>query len=205
VTALLGAAIWFAGIVSAESGSDEAELIRLLNGRVERHGPSLTLHTNKSAIVFTDISCDPVPVPPDCVSHALVAYDISHHVFVVENGYYEGHDYTWINEETGFTVKIKGLPHYSPSGNRFVVVNADEAFSFNGIQLWRTLGGFAGLEWEYSPAEYALYEFVAWQNDKNIQLRVTTYVDHELKEGLPARLVQRDPGWHLEGPPERSR
>jgi hypothetical protein len=83
-------------------------------------------------------------------------------------------------------------------------VNAAEAYSFNGIQLWRVLNGFPELEWEYSPAEYALYEFVAWENDKNIQLRVTTWLDHKIKEGLPARLVQRDPGWHLEGPPERS-
>jgi hypothetical protein len=71
-------------------------------------------------------------------------------------------------------------------------------------QIWRTLGGFMGLEWEYSPTEYARYEFVAWENDDSIQLRVATYVDHELKQGLPARLFKRDPGWHVEGPPELS-
>jgi hypothetical protein len=203
--ALLGAAISSVKIASAESGSDEAQLIRSLKGRVERKGPVLTIRAKGSTAVLTDISCDPIPVPPGCVHHELVAYEPDHHMFVVENGYYEGSDYTWISDETGSVERIKGFPHYSPGGDRFVIVNAAEAFSFNGIQVWRVLNGLPELELEYSPAEYALYQFVAWQDDKSIQLRVTTYVDHELKQGLPARLVKREPGWHLEGPPERSR
>jgi hypothetical protein len=34
-----------------------------------------------------------------------------------KNGYYEGRDY-------GLSVRIKGYPHNSPDGTRFVVVNA---------------------------------------------------------------------------------
>ncbi len=207
IGASLAAVIAAAAIASAEaekSDTDEAAVIRSLHGRVERQGPVLTLRAKSSATVLTDISCEPVPPPSNCVHHEFVAYEPSHHIYLVENTYWEGRDYTWISDEDGSSVSIKGFPHYSPSGNRLVVVNAAEEVSFNGIQLWRVLNGFPELEWEYSPAEYALYEFVAWENDKSIQLHVTTWFDHKIKEGLPARLVQRDPGWHLEGPPERS-
>jgi hypothetical protein len=142
-----------AAALCADDQKAEDKLIRSLSGRVERQGSTLTLQTNQAPVVLTDVSCEPDPTPQECVSHELVAHDSAHRVYLVENTYYEGHDYTLVTEEAGLAVRIKGVPHYSPSGRRIVVVNADEAFSFNGIQLWRTLGGGLGLEWEYSPTE----------------------------------------------------
>jgi hypothetical protein len=190
-------------------------LIGSLNGRAERQGLVLTLHTSRTIVVLTDISCDTLPFRPDCVHHKLVAYEPSYHMYLVENGYYEGGDYTWVNDGSGLSVRLKGFPHYSPNGRRFVIVNPAEDTSFNGIQLWRmqSEGRSKGqleffhpeLVLEYSPEEYALYDFVAWENDESIQLRVTTWVGQELKSDLPARLFRRNPGWHLEGAPEHSR
>ena len=200
-----------AGALCEESESDEATLIGSLNGQVERQGPALTLHAKQAMVILTDIRCDTLPVPRDCVHRKLVAYEPDRHMFLVENNYYEGRDYIWISDVTGLSIRIKGYPHYSPNAGRFVVVNAVEYTSFNGIHLCRMQpeaqpGLFhPELVLEYSPEEYALYEYVAWEDDDNIQLRVTTWVDHQLKNNLPGRLFKRDPGWHLEGPPERSR
>jgi hypothetical protein len=158
VGALLAAAMAAAAIAHAEDEkrvSDEAVLVRSLDGRVERQGPVLTIPAKSSAAVLTDIACEPEPHLSNCVQHKLVAYEARHHMYVVENTYWEGRDYTWISDETGTSVEIKGFPHYSPGGNRFVIVNAAEDVSFNGIQLWRILNSFPTLEWEYSPAEYA--------------------------------------------------
>lgn len=180
--------------------AEEPKLMHSLGSRAERQAGVLTLHTRGGDVSFRDISCE-VTDANSCMRHRLVAYDPNHAAYAVRRNYYEGYDYEWVSETTGISVRIAGLPNYSPSGRTFVVVEANEAYSFNGIQVWRTESGKApALEWQYSPADHRrheLYQFVRWDGDDTVQLRVEIWRDRQLMN-FEAQLVRRGGDWNVE-------
>jgi hypothetical protein len=46
-----------------------------------------------------------------------------------------------------------------------------------------------------------LYNFRTWIDEDHVSLTVILHAGNGLQE-LPAALVYRNPGWHIEGPPE---
>ena len=75
---------------------------------------------------------------------------------------------------------------------------------FNGIQLWRLVDDVPVLEFQYSPPQFALFDFRTWDNDDDVLLDMTTYVDRR-PVVQPAHLMRANDGWHVEGAPKSSR
>jgi hypothetical protein len=60
------------------------------------------------------------------------------------------------------------------------------------------------LEFQYTPPRFALFDFRAWNNNSDVLLDMTTYVDRS-PVVLPAHLLHATSGWQVEVPPEAPR
>ena len=58
--------------------------------------------------------------------------------FVFRNNYYEGGDYSLVNDKSGKETNIGGYPKLSPDAKHLIAANQDleAAFEFNGIQIF---------------------------------------------------------------------
>jgi hypothetical protein len=138
---------------------------------------------------------------PDCVTRRFAGYDARMRMFLVSNVYWEWADYDLVSEVTGMDVNIPDVPHFSPAGSQFVVVSARDCCGENVVQAWNTTAGYSHIEWLHVPRGYGLYGFKQWVDEDHVGLTVTMHDGSGLQE-LPIDLVYRNPGWHLEGPPE---
>jgi hypothetical protein len=166
---------------------------------VTRRGGELLLTTAAGTVTFSNHDqCGDDGQPLNCEEYIFVRYSPEHHGFLVLIGYYEGYDYRWVDDISGRVTALDDQPHFSPSGNSFVVVKASEAYGRNGIWIWASKD--PRLLWEYEPKEWALFSFVSWDGEDAIRLRVETRVQDQTVE-VPARFVRTDRGWKREGPP----
>jgi hypothetical protein len=192
------------GFDSEKLKADDSTPISASEGRAQRVGPKLILKlANGQTITFADEDkCDGGAMrDPRCVIRRFAGYDGRIRMFLVSNVYWEWGDYDLVSEVTGSDVKLPKDPHFSPAGGLFVVVSARECCGENVIQMWRTRGGYSNLEWQHVPRGYALYNFRTWIDEDHVSLTVILHAGNGLQE-LPAALVYRNPGWHIEGPPE---
>ncbi|MBI5887306.1 MAG: hypothetical protein HZB82_01160 [Deltaproteobacteria bacterium] len=92
--------------------------------------------------------------------------------FLVDVDYGEPSDKLMISEKNGKEYVVYAIPRFSPDRKRFVAVSASEAFDPAGVFIWRFAGDDLIEELSYEPKgdEYALYEFVKWENDSTIAL-----------------------------------
>jgi len=187
----------------------EIELLRSLGGLAQRGDGVLILHLSDGRMVqIRDASdCRGNDADEDvmrCVTHRLIAHFADYNAFLVRNDHWVTYDYSWIDDRSGTTIEIEDLPHFSPDGTHFVVTKPNQMPGFNGIQLWRLAHVTPVLEFQYSPQHFALFDFRAWDNDGDVLLDVTTYVDRR-PIVLPAHLVRVTDGWRIEVRPEFSR
>jgi hypothetical protein len=188
--------------------NEEAKKLQMTNGAVTRVGDVLTLRAgNGTTVMWQDK--DDCGVEYDiehCVKYIFVGHLPDHHGFLVVVLPYEGSSCEWIDDLTGEITALEDKPHFAPSGDRFAVVRATEAYGFNGIQVWSRQAGKLALEWEHVPKgkEYALYEFSGWDGDDTVLLSRNTLVDGAWTEGLPARVVKAGE-WSLQAPTAASR
>jgi hypothetical protein len=182
----------------------EMDLLRSLHGLVERGEGVLTVHAaNGTTVVVRDgRDCRGDDADEDvmrCITHRLIAHIEDHHALLIRNDHWVTYDYSWIDDRSGASVDIEDLPHFSPDGTRFVVTKANQMPGFNGIQLWRLVDDMPVLEFQYAPKEFALFDFRAWDEEADVLLEITTYVDRR-PVVLPAHLVRTNGGWHVEAP-----
>lgn len=184
--------------------ADDSASISAAKGRVQRVGSALTLRIgNGHTATFVDADkCDGGSMGgPNCVIHRFAGYDTRMGMFLVLNVYWEWADYDLVSEVTGMDVSIPDEPHFSPDGSQFVVASARECCGENVVQVWNTAAGYSHVEWLHVPRGYGLYAFKNWIDEDHVRLTVTVRASGSLQE-LPADLIYRNPGWHLEGPPE---
>ncbi|MCX8505983.1 MAG: hypothetical protein ORN98_05140 [Alphaproteobacteria bacterium] len=192
---------------------EERERIAAMNGLVQRidadnlmlkltDGSEITLtNGNKCGGDGTELEYS------NCYGYVFYGHDEIAHGYFVLIGFYESQAYQWVDDRTGEITRIWDFPHLSQSRNRFVSVAATESEGQNGIQIWDLTSGKPVKEWEYSPTEYALYEFVDWEDEDTVNLSVFTYPQRDDKNPesnkpitLPVKLL-RLPEWHIEGLP----
>jgi hypothetical protein len=187
----------------------ELELLRSLHGLAQRGEGVLVLHLADGRMVQIHDARDCRGDDADedamrCVTHRLIAHYADHQAFLVRNDHWVTYNYSWIDDQTGAATDIEDLPNFSPDGARFVVTKPNQMPGFNGVQLWRLAHETPVLEYQYTPSRFALFDFRAWDNDSDVQLDMTTYVDRR-PIVLPAHLVRATDRWQIEVPPEASR
>ena len=182
----------------------ELDLLRSLHGLAARGEGVLVLHIadGRALEVRDGRDCRGDDADEDvmrCVTHRLIAHFADHHAFLVRNDHWVTYNYSWIDDRSGTTVDIEDLPHFSPDGMHFVVTKPNQMPGFNGIQLWRLVDDMPVLEFQYSPPQFALFDFRAWINDTDVLLDVTGYVERRPVVRL-THLLRATDGWHVETP-----
>jgi hypothetical protein len=187
----------------------ELELLRSLHGLAQRGDGVLILHLSNGGMVQVRDGRDCRGDDADedvmrCVTHRLIAHFADHHAFLVRNDHWVIYNYSWIDDRIGTATEIEDLPHFSPDGAHFVVTKPNQMPGFNGVQLWRLASETPVLEFQYSPPRFALFDFRAWDNDEDVLLDMTTYVDRR-PAVQSAHLVHAHDGWRIELQPEPSK
>lgn len=134
-------------------------IVKFPNGKIER---------------FTNCSKCKIPV------HFKVAaiYENPPALILTYHAYFEEF-YVKLYLPTGESIDIGDMPHFSPSNNRFAIVNYSDAFSFDGWAIWERSGDtYEKLDTSTDdpyPAQREGYFFVKWIDEFNIAINVETY------------------------------
>lgn len=166
---------------------DDTNPIRAANGRVVRDGNRLSvrLATGEWRTFQNADMCENTEIRGDnCVRHAFVEYNAQQHVYLIMHTYWEWGDFTAIWEDTGQSELLMDYPHFSPSGNRFVVVSNHDCCNTNGLQVWDRVGSGFRLIWSMDgqKMDYGS-EFVRWVNETRVEMKFQTRKDGRL-EGI---------------------
>ena len=116
---------------------------------------------------------------------------------------YEGHAYVLVDEPSGDTATVPGLPAASASGARLAAPASDPTFDPNGlVLLGRTPGGFVALA-RFPALRYPCAR--VWRGEDRLELQVGA---GPISEGpgqwAPAAIVHTAAGWIYQGPSPRT-
>jgi hypothetical protein len=155
----------------------EEDCLVRLKGIAKRRGDTLRLSLENGKMkTFTSNSkaCEAKEWAIDeCVVFKLVGYEPRHHFFVVQEGYYECAVYNLVSSRTGTALQISTVPEFSPRGVRFISVDSNNAcHGHYDLAIWSTANDPPSLEFQHSPKDYEAWEFLGWQSDDRINLKV---------------------------------
>ncbi len=196
----------FIGVTAAGQGEAEfgdGSAIASSQGMASRKGSELTLAGNHNPIVLVDGHCLKTTEDHQC-KYRFVQYEPNRKFYLV-HAYYdlEFDSFLWIRKSDGNISFIPDLPHFSPNEMHFVIARSCEAQGdFCGVQIWNSDGPKE--VWEHRPANYALYAFAQWTGDKKVDLHVTTWIEHQLKENPATISESSGDHWELSGPIEKA-
>jgi hypothetical protein len=161
---------------SEDPAKAEQRCLERLAGLASRNGDELRLTLADGRINwFTDrrSACEQHQAD-NCALHRLVAYYPIQKLFVVERNAYESFDVIVVSGQAGTVTRMDAYPHLSPGGTRLVAAAAIEAWDVEKhIAIYYVRKDGLKLEWSYSAKDYELWEYVAWNGDEHIMLKVT--------------------------------
>ena len=64
----------------------------------------------------------------NCVYYGLGGYHPAAHIYLILIQYYEGSGSELVSARTGKTLSFSGVPHFSPDGSNFIVIDNDLAY-----------------------------------------------------------------------------
>jgi hypothetical protein len=139
----------------------------------------------------------------------LYDYFPGHGFFLINVAYYESQQWLLLNQRDGKEQSIVAPPGYSPGRKWLASVYATEGpdDGNNGIDIIPTSVGTADPAFRYRPEEYEMWEYVGWDGDDRLLLKVTWYAvnDRELAT-WSAEVILSDGKWQLnKWPPGVSR
>lgn|GEM_PF-4761967 len=172
------------------------------HGVAQRDGPKLYLKAKNRTVILQDVEdCD--ALPDDCHHYIYRRHDLAHRGFIVVIAEYESVKTLWIDDVSGTTTTIGGEPYFSPDSTRFVVVEAWDCCSFDGLQVWSATG--PALEWEHGGLfenNRAYFTFRRWLDNGRIELEteVLTPIANlpGIKESFGIILSLKDGRWTIE-------
>lgn len=146
----------------------EMKQIKKFKENVRRDGDTLYLKTTSGAYVtLRDTpACDPLS---PCW-YEFIDYFKDTGFYVLYLTYFEGMDHLMISDKDGRKHSVNELPMVSPDKLRVVTVAAADAFSINGVFVWRLEANKVISEFWCEPKEYALYEFIGWKDNNTVLL-----------------------------------
>jgi len=134
-----------------------------------------------------------------CRTYILYDYFPERGLFLVNVGYHESQKWLLISQADGKEVQIVAPPGYSPNKKWLASVYWTEGpdDGNNGIDIVN-----AGLDpmdaFHYRPKAYELWEFVGWDGDDRLLVKVTWRVGNDPKlVTWPAEVVRANGKWEL--------
>jgi hypothetical protein len=195
----------------SDNDKENQDLIQLerachaqMRGLASRDGDVLKLTLeNGKAKTFTDESraCRQHDAG-NCLQYRLAAYYPIPKLFVIDWLAYESSRVLVVTRRTGASATLDVRPHLSPSGKRLVAAAAIEAWDVdNEIVIYSVQNGSLVLEWSYKAQEYEMWDYISWDGDDRIKLKVTLWsVDGGGNHALvkqSAELQRTNSGWVL--------
>ena len=170
---------------------------------VRRDGPKLILAGKEKPVELIDGHCLQSSEDRNCL-YRFVRYDAPHQASIVHAFFDTEFDtFLWIRQRDGKITPLPDDPHPSPDGKQFAIVRSCEAMgAFCGLQVWRSDG--PELVWEHRPTAYAVYEFDGWRPGGKIDLKLTTWIDHQLRSEAASLTEDGQGKWTIAGPAEKS-
>jgi hypothetical protein len=181
----------------------ERRCLTQLTGIAERTGNSLTLQLeNGKTKSFRDMrsGCNPPTVDrAKCLLYRVVAYHPLEHIVIIEVSFYQCGYVLVLDRRTGRQFKHPAIPKRSPNGQRFVAVDDTRTCPhYIDISIFST-ADLAKLEWKYMrpPNNRERWEFVRWDDDNRIALRVETQHPKAGPTIADAEVILTNKGWQL--------
>jgi hypothetical protein len=182
----------------AVSCDKEAKCLEQLHGLASRNGDVLSLRLeNGDTKTYEDDSAACNHAGESCSQTWLIGYLPSHQLFVLCNQGLQVRHCSLISRRDGDAATLEAQPHFSPDGNRFVVVAADDSNGINDVIIFNS-GSFPPLrEWIHVPKQpTTTYAFLRWDGNNQVRLRESIGKgDH-----TDIALSHTVDGWKLTGP-----
>lgn len=185
----------------------EADCLSQLKGIARRTGDVLRvkLENGKTKTYKSDRkSCDSMTDIDKCIVYDLRVYHPTASAFAIDIGYYEGGAAEVVSIKTGRVLALDTLPQFSPSGRWFVSVSntemGDRAYD---VGIWSTTSDVPKQELRYSTpkgAPYEYWDFVAWDGDDRIKLKVSVSAGDGSSREFETDAVRTEQGWNLNRP-----
>jgi hypothetical protein len=138
-----------------------------------------------------------------CKSYMLYDYFPEHRLLLVHVMYYESDQWLLVRQQDGREERVVAPPRYSPSKKWLASVFWTDGPSDgnNGIDIVPANGDSTEPAFHYRSEGYELWEFVSWQGDDRLLVKVTSHVgsDPELVT-KPAEVVRVNGKWELQKP-----
>ena len=204
--ALLGTLLLPATRAHAEDPADldrqEAKLLQQHSQWARRDGLRLTLTTSKGRGLVRFESQNACTGPGDCLLYHFNGISPDGGFLVVRVSRWEGGTALWISRRDGRSYEVYRDPVLSPDGRYIVAANPSEAYDVNGVFIWELRQGTLVRRFSEVPKTYALYNFIAWQDESTVRLKRTSQEPEACSNGSLAEsevLLQRQPDgrWRL--------
>lgn len=144
-----------------------------------------------------------------CKSYMLYDYFPGPRFFLVHVLYYESDEWILVRQQDGKEEGIVAPPRYSPSKKWLASVFWTEGPSDgnNGIDIVPANGDSTEAAFHYRPKDYELWEFVGWEGDDRLLVKVTSHAGSDPDfVTKPAEVVRVNGKWQLNRlPPEPTR
>jgi hypothetical protein len=118
----------------------------------------------------------------NCAEYVLYDYFPQHELFLISVAYYEGGRWLLVSRLDGKEEEIVGQPAYSPSRKWLASANSNEGpggDAFNGVDIIPADLDPREPALHYKPSDYELWEFVRWDTDNRLLLKVTWHGDKD--------------------------
>ncbi|MCS3495134.1 hypothetical protein M2189_005906 [Bradyrhizobium japonicum] len=135
-----------------------------------------------------------------CKSYMLYDYFPEARAFLVHVMSYEGDEWLLVRQQDGKEENIVAPPRYSPGKTWLASVFWTEGPSDgnNGIDIVPANGGSSEPAFHYRPDQYELWEYVGWEGDDRLSLKVTWRPKPESDlVDWPAEVVRINGRWQL--------
>jgi hypothetical protein len=189
------------------AGDREAACLRELRGRVSRKGGllSIRLETGKLKTYQNDQKACQNDDAQHCVSYLLLGYHPEARVYAIGISYYEGGSVQLLSARTGATLRLSGVPYFTPDGSRFVAIDNDYAYGGeHDLSIGAAENGELSMEWRAAPADVPReWRFERWIDNDHVALQVFP-VDSGQKcpvDDCKAFLVRFGQGWTVRPSP----
>jgi hypothetical protein len=179
----------------------EKGCIAQANSSAVRRGRELRLKLSDGAskVYKDEPACENGPYER-CKRYILYDYFPEHRLFLVNVGYYENNEWFLVSQLNGKEQQIVAPPGYSPNRKWLASVYATEGpdDGNNGIDIVPANLNPTKPAFHYKPKGYEQWEFVGWDGDDRLLLKVTWRVgnDPELVT-WPAEVVRVNDKWQL--------
>jgi hypothetical protein len=183
----------------------EKACIAQTNSSAVRRGLELRLKFGNGASrvyknIFTEAECE--QHQDTCKTYFLYDYFPDHRLFLINVGYNESQEWFLVRQVDGKEQKIIAPPGYSPNRKWLASVywtdGGDDGN--NGIDIFPANLNATEPGFHYRPEEYEAWEFVGWDGDDHLKLKVTWHEGNDQTRELvtwPAEEVRVNGKWQL--------